>query len=186
MSRWHTRLAELRSSPRVRNVQNVQNHLQPTTFEHFEQIEQHTEPVKSTADTWTAAHEERAAIIEHDGDAPRAWADALASLNPNRAPADVPPTRWLRFINDCGQFLDDMWAAKAAALGWGPVELFGCDRNRPFSRVDQQGLLWLLNGRRLVALTAESGIIETPSGGRLTYRRVSNQDGQVLAWALAP
>jgi hypothetical protein len=83
-------------------------------------------------------------------------------------------------------FLDGGWAAKAAALGWGPLELFGCDRNRPFARVNRQGLLWLLNGRRLIALTAETGIIETATGGRLTYRRVPNQDGQVLAWALAP
>jgi hypothetical protein len=135
---------------------------------------------------WGDAHEERAAIVEFDGVAPREWAEGFARLDPASPPADVPPRRWLRFINDCGKFLDARWAAEAAALGWGPLDLFGCDRNRPFARVDQQGLLWLLNGRRLVALTAETGIIETATGGRLTYRRARNQDGQVLAWALAP
>ena len=64
---------------------------------------------------WTDAHEERAAIIEHDGGAPRAWAEGLARLDPSRPPADVPPKRWAKFIDDCGRFLDDGWAVEAIA-----------------------------------------------------------------------
>jgi hypothetical protein len=46
-------------------------------------------------------------------------------------------------------------------------------------------LLWLLNGRRVVALTADTAIIETPDGGRLVYRRTPSGPGQVvLAWKL--
>jgi hypothetical protein len=92
--------------------------------------------------------------------------------------------RWRQFIDDCGIFLDGAWASRAAALGWGPLDLFGCDRFKPFARIDWQGLLWLLNGRRLVALTADSATIETASGGRLTYRRVPWNEGQVPAWEL--
>jgi hypothetical protein len=98
---------------------------------------------------WGEAEEERAAIAEYDGAAPRIWAEALARLDPNKPPGDVPPRRWLRFIDDCGRFLDGGWAARAAALGWGPLDLFGCDRERPFARVDHLGLLWLLNGGTL-------------------------------------
>jgi hypothetical protein len=54
---------------------------------------------------------------------------------------------------------------------WGPLDLFGCDRDRPFSRIDNAGLLWLLTGNRLVALSENAAIIETPSGGRQTFRR---------------
>jgi hypothetical protein len=78
------------------------------------------------AAAWGDAHEERSAMIEVDGGAPRAWADALARLNPSNPPADVPPKRWLRFIDDCGRFVDNGWAARAAALGWGtsgPIRL---------------------------------------------------------------
>jgi hypothetical protein len=139
-----------------------------------------------SASGWTDAQEERAALIGCDGGAPRPWAEGLARFDPARPPGDVPLRRWLRFIDDCGMFLDGGWAAKAAALGWGPLDLFGCDRNTPFARVDRQGLLWLLSGRRLVALTDESGIMETPTGGRLTYRRAPNQDGQIPAWEIAP
>jgi hypothetical protein len=88
-----------------------------------------------------------------------------------RPPDDMPQRRWLRLIDDCAAFLDGGWPAKAAALGWGPAELFGCDRDRPFARVDQQGLLWLLNGRRLIALTAETGIVEPDQLHRLARTR---------------
>jgi hypothetical protein len=53
------------------------------------------------------------------------------------SPGDVPPRRWLRFIDDCGHFLDGGWAARAKELGWGPLDLFGCDRERPFARIDR-------------------------------------------------
>src|SRR5262249_18035368 len=72
------------------------------------------------AEIWTDAHDERAAIVEHDGAAPRAWAEGFARLDLSKPPADVPPKRWLRFIDDYGRFLDGGWAARAAALGWGP------------------------------------------------------------------
>src|SRR5262249_41148743 len=100
------------------------------------------------AEIWTHAHDERAAILDHDGAPPRAWAEGFARLDLSKPPADVPPKRWLRFIDDYGRFLDGGWAARAAALGWGPLDLFGCDRERPFADVDHQGLLWLLNGHK--------------------------------------
>ena len=129
--------------------------------------------------------EERAAIVEYDGGAPREWAEGFARLNPNQPPADVPPHRWLRFIDDCGHFLDGGWAARATALGWGPLDLFGCNRERPIARLEHAGLLWLLNGRKLVALTANAAVIETPSGSRQTYRRSPVGIGSVaLAWEL--
>src|SRR5262249_41156578 len=98
---------------------------------------------------WGEAEEERVAIVEFDGGAPRAWAEASAQLDPTKPPIGVPPPRWLRFIDDCGCFLDHGWALRAAALGWGPLDLFGCDRERPFVRVDHQGLLWLVKGGRI-------------------------------------
>jgi hypothetical protein len=136
------------------------------------------------ADDWTDANDERAAIVEYDGGAPRSWAEAFARLDGARPPADVPQRRWLRFIDDCGAFLDGDWPAYAAALGWGAAELFGCDRHRPFARIDRQGLLWIVDGRRIVALTADTAVIETFDGARLTYRRAPSDPGQVLVWQL--
>lgn len=139
-----------------------------------------------TSPTWSDAEEERAAIAEYDAGAPRLWAEALARLNPAQPPADVPPSRWLRFIDDCGEFLDAGWGDRAAVLGWHPLDLFGCDRGRPFARIDRAGLLWLLNGGKLVALSQETAVVETSTGARQTYyRRPLESDRVVLAWDAA-
>jgi hypothetical protein len=129
--------------------------------------------------------EVRAAIVEYDAGVPRAWTEGYARLHPDRPPADVPPKRWQALIDDIGRFLDS-WADKAVLLGWGPHDLFGCDRDRPFARIDQAGLLWLLNGNKLIALTENTAIIETPTGARQTYRRKPGEPDRVLAWELAP
>jgi hypothetical protein len=138
--------------------------------------------LSATLAAWGDAQEVRAAIVEFDGGAARNWSEAVARLDLGRPPGDVPERRWRRFIVDCGAFLDSGWPATAQALGWDAADLLGCDRHRPFARIDQQGLLWLLNGRRVVALTADTAIIETPDGGRLVYRRAPSGPGQVLVW----
>jgi len=74
-------------------------------------------------DGWNDADNERAAIVEYDGGAPRAWAEGLARLDPAKPPGDLPQQRWLRFIDDCGRFLDGGWAARAAVFGWGPLAI---------------------------------------------------------------
>jgi hypothetical protein len=138
-----------------------------------------------TKDIWTDAEEERAAIVEYDGGAPRAWAEGFARLDPNNPPGDVPTQGWLRFIDDCGRFLDGGWADKAAALGWGPLDLFGCDRKRPFARIDHLALLWLLDGGTVLEMHRDHAIIETLGGARQAYRRRPVEVGRVmLAWEL--
>lgn len=127
---------------------------------------------------------ERAAIVEYDGAVPRDWAEGFARLNPDRPPGDVSAARWRRYVDDVGQFID-RWAGHAAALGWGPLDLFGCDRDRPFARLDQNGLLWLLNGGHLVALTEDAAVMEDHAGVRQTWRRRPSKWDRVLAWELA-
>jgi hypothetical protein len=96
----------------------------------------------------------------------------------------VPLKRWQRFVDDVGIFLD-RWAAYAAALGWGAFDLFGCDLDRSFARVDQAGLLWLLNGDMVVELNRHQALIERRTGARQTYRRKPVAIGDVvLAWEL--
>jgi hypothetical protein len=145
-------------------------------------------PPPAPADTAPAtggeAEAERAAIVEHDGSIPHTWAEGFARLDPDRPPGDVPLRRWQRFVDDAGRFLDSPFCAVAAALGWTPCDLFGCDRNRPFARIDQAGLLWLLNGDRLVMLAEDAATIETRTGARQTWRRKPSEPGRVLVWDL--
>jgi hypothetical protein len=95
----------------------------------------------------------------------------LDGLDPACPPGDVPKSRWAQFIADARAFRASGFADQARALGWTEVDLFGCDDQRPFARIDCMGLVWLLKGDRIVALTAETAVIETKDGARLTYRR---------------
>jgi hypothetical protein len=136
------------------------------------------------APTFVEIEEERAAIIEHNGHIPCDWAEGFARLDPDHPPADVPLKRWQSFIDDIGRFLDSPFCSVARALDWGPLDLFGCDRDRPFARIDHMGLCWLIAGNRLVDLTDNYAIIETWTGARQTYRRELSAPGRVLAWEL--
>jgi hypothetical protein len=109
----------------------------------------------------------------------------LAGLDPAEAFAELPAQRWLGFIDHCRRFVEAGWASRAAALGWRPLDLFGCDRLRPFARIDRAGLLWFLKDRKLVALTCNTAVLETPTGARQTYCRLSAETTDVvLPWEL--
>jgi hypothetical protein len=123
-------------------------------------------------------------IADNDGSTRRAWAKEVARLDPAHPPADVPPHRWSLFIDDCSLFLSGPWANNAVKLGWRPLDLFGCDRLRPYARIDRAGLLWLLHGRKLVALARNTAVIETSIGARQTFYRQLAADDTVLAWEL--
>ncbi len=129
---------------------------------------------------------ERAAIVEYDGRVPRDWAEGYARLDAAHPPADVPLRRWQCFVDDVGRLLDSRFCAVAATLGWSAFGLFGCDRNRPFARIDRAGLCWLIAGNRLVDLSQDAAIIETWTGARQTYRRKPSEPSRVLAWELVP
>jgi hypothetical protein len=109
----------------------------------------------------------------------------FARLDRDRPPGDVPPRRWQRFVDDVGLFVDSPFCTVAAALGWGALDLFGCDCDRPFARIDQAGLLLLLAGNKLIALSENTATIGMPTGAQQTYRRKAGEPGRVLAWELA-
>src|SRR5262249_39714943 len=113
---------------------------------------------------WSETEEERAAIAEYDGGAPRPWAEALARLDPARVPPNISQERWTQFIDDCGRFLDEGWAVHAHGLGWGPLDLFACDRERPPADNDHAGLLWRVEGGKLIIMSSYAAIIETATG----------------------
>jgi hypothetical protein len=124
------------------------------------------------------------AIVAYNGGIPPVWVEGVARLHPKHPPVDVPPNRWGTFINDVHRFLDSPFCAAAMALGWKAHDLFGCDRGRPFARIDQAGLLWLLNGDQVIALTADTAVIERETGARQTWRRKATETTQVLVWEL--
>lgn len=119
-------------------------------------------------DCWTGQNEERAAIVEYDGQVSRVWAEGLARLDPSRPPRHVHPPQWRQFCDDCGRFCDE-WASRANHLGWTPLALFGCDQERPFAR-DRAGLLWLVEGHRVIALSSDTAMLEAEAGSPFRYK----------------
>jgi hypothetical protein len=97
-----------------------------------------------------------------------------------RCPDHVPLDRWQECVEDGRRFLAK-WGEQAEALGWTSADLFGLhtppDKPHPsyrrLSRYDQTGLIWLLEGREVMALTADTAVIENPPGAITTYRRFS-------------
>ena len=58
---------------------------------------------------------------------------------------------------------------------------------KPIERVDQAGLVWLLHGKELIALTQETATMRTKTGATQTYHRKNNGEKAadvVLAWEL--
>jgi hypothetical protein len=83
----------------------------------------------------------------------------VACLDPDRPPNDVPRHRWRQFVEDCKKFLSpsENWAKRAARLGWDAMALFGCAPKRP---LDYSGLLWAINGGRLIELHRDWAVID--------------------------
>jgi hypothetical protein len=110
------------------------------------------------------------------------WSEAIARLRADNPPADVPLVRWRQFLTDARHLFSDGVIAQAAASGWTAYDLFGCDDERPFARVDQWGLVWFVEGSRIVSLSMSAAVIETPTGARQTYRRKDGAPGRILVW----
>jgi hypothetical protein len=95
-----------------------------------------------------------------------------------RCPDLVPVERWQRAVEDSRTFLAK-WGEQAEALGWTARDLFGLhtpsETPRPnysrLSRYDATGLVWLLEGREVVALTEATAAIQNPTGAVTIYRR---------------
>jgi hypothetical protein len=101
-----------------------------------------------------------------------------------RCPDGVPTDRWKRAVRD-GQHFLSRWGEQAEALGWTAKDLFGLlpipDRAAPWfdrlSRYDETGLVWLLRGRPVAALTEATAAIENPKTGNITVYRRFNKPG---------
>jgi hypothetical protein len=96
-----------------------------------------------------------------------------------RPPALVPADRWRQAVEDGKRFLA-RWGGQAESLGWTSADLFGLHpvpaNPHPsysrLSRYDATGLIWLLEGREVIALTADTATIRNPATGAITtYRR---------------
>jgi hypothetical protein len=98
--------------------------------------------------------------------------------------AHIPVPRWQRCVDDGKRFLAK-WGEQAQALNWSSADLLGLhqppDRPHPsysrLSRYDATGLVWLLQGRPVVALTEAAATIKNPVTANITVYRRFNKPG---------
>jgi hypothetical protein len=159
----------------VQSVQGVQNHQnlqsrQPLRFGHLEatSVQNEESGVQNPA-TERLKRQHHGCVLPPEG-TPNEWSEGVALLRNAPAPRGYPQRAWQQLILDAERFLD-RWAAQAAALGWPTWELFGCHRGAPWGRIQGMGLVLLLRGDELAALTATEAAIRTPTGAHQTYRR---------------
>jgi hypothetical protein len=95
----------------------------------------------------------------------------------SKCPELVETDRWQQAVNDAATFLA-RWGNQAHMLGWTAHELFGLhpipERPAPafrrLARYDSTGLIWLLQGRPVIALTASEAAIQS-AGAVIMYRK---------------
>jgi hypothetical protein len=111
-------------------------------------------------------------------DFPGPYSRVIAALEA-RCPDLIPADRWQAAVGDGRAFLAK-WGEQAEALGWTVRDLFGLHKppEKPhpsysrLSRYAETGLIWLLDGRRVVALTEGTAAIQNPATASITmYRR---------------
>jgi hypothetical protein len=107
------------------------------------------------------------------------YSRALEKLR-SECPELIEADRWQQATTDA-EILLATWGSQAHALGWTEPELFGLHPvpTRPaatysrLSRYDETGLIWLLRGRPVIALTASEAAIRGHSGATVTYRKLN-------------
>jgi hypothetical protein len=114
------------------------------------------------------------------------WVEGVARLNCYRPPTDVPRHRWDQFVSDCQRFMNssENWAERAAEFGWDARALFGCHRNYPLMHLGSAGLLWAINGGKLVELHRDWAVIDLPvnRSQRIFHRRDVAAVKVILPW----
>jgi hypothetical protein len=68
-------------------------------------------------------------------------------------------------VEDCKIFVSspESLAERASRLGWDAMALFGCAPKRPLDYSGSAGLLWAINGGRLVELHRDWAVIDLPA-----------------------
>lgn len=106
-----------------------------------------------------------------------------------RCPDMASIADWQQGVIDAQRFLRT-WERQARDLGWTTADLFGLHEPpakpgltcRRLGRYDATGLIWLLGGRPVVALTAESAAIGAAGRGVVTFYCRKAKHGTRAVW----
>lgn len=108
-------------------------------------------------------------------------AGGIRRLRTMPAPRIVKADVWTRVVRDAVAIADAGWAAKALALGWPAISIFGAVTD-PMGDPYSDGLVIWLVGRELRAITATMASVKEGEGWAYYARR--EQVGAKLLWEM--
>jgi len=111
---------------------------------------------------------------------PGEWSNGADRLLEMAWPRLWTPGRWSTLVDDASTFMR-VWAGRAAALGWGTLDVFGVDPRAPETGWHLMGLVVLLDGAEIVVMTEEGARLRLRSGIQQSFRR-PDADGAVPVW----
>ncbi len=103
----------------------------------------------------------------------------LRAMNP---PQLSMPAAWGRVVADACRLVDGGWADHALALGWSPLDLWGCSPDIG-GNPDHDGLVVWIDGRRVLLLDERTCIVATSATLRSVFSR-RDVAGAVLLWEM--
>ncbi len=112
----------------------------------------------------------RAVLLVVPDGVPEGWVQGVGDLLVMQPHPDWKEDDWRTLQEDALRFIRE-WADQAHRLGWEAEDLFGVHPTKPTVRFDCMGLVPLLRGRAVLAITEDSAAIRTASGGSLTFRK---------------
>lgn len=121
--------------------------------------------------------------VEIEGSVPAEWHTILAGLK-RRDPANwLSHEQWRGLLSDAENFLN-RWGSAAHLLGWTSIDLFGVHSIAPAARSDEMGLIPILNGAEVLALTSQTATMRRLSSAILTFRRPEH--GRAIVFSQLP
>jgi hypothetical protein len=109
---------------------------------------------------------------------PRGGLHRVLDVLDSSCPDHIDHDTWRAAVEDGRRFLAT-WGEQAERLGWAARHLFGLfpvpENPHPsfsrLSRYEHTGLIWLLHGCPVIALTEATAAIQNPSGAITIYRK---------------
>jgi len=113
---------------------------------------------------------------------PVAWIDGVARLRTMDIPDCFSAERWRYMVDDADAFLKQ-WGVTAVNLGWSTHDLFGVHPAAPTARFDAMGLIPLLHGNPVIALTETTATLRGSSGSIQRFSRIHKVRG-IYLWEI--
>ncbi len=113
---------------------------------------------------------------------PASWIEGAAHLRAMDIPDCFSAERWRYIVDDADAFLKQ-WGVAAANLGWSAHDLFGVHPAAPAVRFDAMGLIPLLHGNPVIALTETTATLRGSSGSIQRFSRIHKVRG-ICLWEI--